>query len=574
MNGTGFIASSYVNFNGTALPTTFVSVNQLTAVVPITSLATAGQFPVSVTNPLPGGGTSNSVNFLVIGSANAGKSTLTVSPSPANNILADGMTAATLIVTAKDAAGNLVGTGGAIVVFTCTAGTANLGTVTDVGNGTYTTTAVSTTIGTCTFTATINSGNVGGGTSVQVIFVVGNTITVSSNTLWSALTGGTGTGGKPSAADKIIVGSNKTLTVDVSTAVANSVTLGTGNGNGLQGQLTFNSGSQLIVGTLSRNSNQTCNITMTNGGILVVTTSWTTGLTLVQGTGSINFGGAGSQTLPSDVLTYNNLATVGNVTAKLGVAVTVNGNLTTNSGTTLDVSTSNYGLTVKGAWSNSGTFTPRSGTVTLNGTSNQSMSGATTFYNLTLSNATGLTISNDETITNTLTLTNGDITTGSSTIIAYSGTTNATVTANANSYVNGNLRKYVSMGTSTVKFEVGTAANVDYTPASITFTGVTTAGTMTVNATSGTPSFGMGPISTTQYINVYWHLTGNLIAGGTYTVDLTWINSDRIGGAVYTGLFGAQYVSSWGAKLTPTTRNSNDTKLTGAAGFGYFILGY
>ena len=74
---------------------------------------------MSVTNPLPGGGTSNSVNFLVIGSANAGKSALTVSPSPANNILADGMTAATLIVTAKDAAGNLVGTGGAIVVFTC-----------------------------------------------------------------------------------------------------------------------------------------------------------------------------------------------------------------------------------------------------------------------------------------------------------------------------------------------------------------------------------------------------------------------------------------------------------------------
>ena len=366
VNGTGFVSSSTVNFSGIGLTTAYVSPSQLTAVVPITSLTTAGQFPVTVTNPLPGGGISNNVNFLVIGSANAGHSTLSENPSPANNILADGVTVATLIVTAKDSAGNLVGTGGATVVFNCSSGTASLGAVTDVGNGTYTSAVVSTSLGTCTFTATINSGNVGGGASVQATFVAGNTINVNSTTLWSALTGGTGIGGKPSAADTIIIGSNKTLTVDVSTAVANSVTLGTGNGSGLQGQLTFNSGSQLVVGTLSRNSNQVCNVTMTSGGILVVTTSWVAGLTLIQGTGSINFGGAASQILPSNITIYNNLATVGSVTASIGANTTVNGTLTVSDGTSLSLGA--YTVTVTGATTigngTSGTLTISSATGT------------------------------------------------------------------------------------------------------------------------------------------------------------------------------------------------------------------
>jgi hypothetical protein len=259
----------------------------------------------------------------------------------------------------------------------------------------------------------------------------------------------------------------------------------------------------------------------------------------------------------------------------LGGALTVTGSLFIGTGTTLDVSSSNYGLTVKGNWTSTGTLNQRSGTVTLSGSVAQTMSGAITFYKLTLSNSNGLTINSNETVTNTLTLTNGDLTTGSNTLIAYTGTTNAAVSANANSYVIGNLRKYVTTGTNTIKFEVGTTASVDYTPASITFTGVTTAGTMTVNANSGkAPNNSTWPISSTQYINVYWQLTGSLIAGGTYAVDLTWINADRIGGAVYGSLNAAQYVISWSAKLTPTNRNANDTKLNGAVGYGYFVLGY
>lgn len=65
VNGTGFIASSVVDFNGTARTTTFVSATQLTAAILAADVNTAGTFPITVVNPTPGGGTSAGVNFTV-----------------------------------------------------------------------------------------------------------------------------------------------------------------------------------------------------------------------------------------------------------------------------------------------------------------------------------------------------------------------------------------------------------------------------------------------------------------------------------------------------------------------------
>src|SRR5207253_11314145 len=65
VNGTNFLSTSVVNFNGSAQTTTFVSATQLTASIPTTDLATAGTFPMTVTNPAPGGGTSNAQTFTV-----------------------------------------------------------------------------------------------------------------------------------------------------------------------------------------------------------------------------------------------------------------------------------------------------------------------------------------------------------------------------------------------------------------------------------------------------------------------------------------------------------------------------
>lgn len=66
INGTNFLSTSVVRFNGANRTTTFVNGTQLTTSIPASDLTTAGTFPITVFNPAPGGGTSNSQNFRVL----------------------------------------------------------------------------------------------------------------------------------------------------------------------------------------------------------------------------------------------------------------------------------------------------------------------------------------------------------------------------------------------------------------------------------------------------------------------------------------------------------------------------
>jgi uncharacterized repeat protein (TIGR01451 family) len=85
VNGTGFVATSAVNFGADAPVTTFVSPTQLTAAIPAGDIATAGNVNVTVTSPGPGGGTSNTVTFTVGNVAATADLAvaITASPSPA-----------------------------------------------------------------------------------------------------------------------------------------------------------------------------------------------------------------------------------------------------------------------------------------------------------------------------------------------------------------------------------------------------------------------------------------------------------------------------------------------------------
>jgi len=65
VSGTGFVSAATVDFNGAALPTTFIDSEHLSAVVPAADVATAQTAAVTVVNPAPGGGASNSVYFQV-----------------------------------------------------------------------------------------------------------------------------------------------------------------------------------------------------------------------------------------------------------------------------------------------------------------------------------------------------------------------------------------------------------------------------------------------------------------------------------------------------------------------------
>ncbi len=63
--GTGFLAQSVVRWNGANRPTTFISATQLRATIDASLVQTAASVPITVDNPLPGGGTSNAVTFTV-----------------------------------------------------------------------------------------------------------------------------------------------------------------------------------------------------------------------------------------------------------------------------------------------------------------------------------------------------------------------------------------------------------------------------------------------------------------------------------------------------------------------------
>jgi predicted outer membrane repeat protein len=63
INGSGFIASSAVQWNGANRPTSFVSSTKLTAQISVADIAQPGQAGVVVANPGPGGGASNAATF-------------------------------------------------------------------------------------------------------------------------------------------------------------------------------------------------------------------------------------------------------------------------------------------------------------------------------------------------------------------------------------------------------------------------------------------------------------------------------------------------------------------------------
>src|SRR5206468_2694583 len=160
-----------------------------------------------------------------------------------------------------------------------------------------------------------------------------------------------------------------------------------------------------------------------------------------------------------------------------GGNITVYGNLAIAAGATLGASSGpgfNWNITLKGNWTNNGTFAQGGGgaTVTLNGsTAQQTIGGttATTFINLTISNASGygIRLSQNATVNAGLGLSTGiiDAATDNTTLkVAWSG---SCCTNTSSSYVIGKFARDYS-GAGSKKFPVGKGGN--YRPATIYFT--------------------------------------------------------------------------------------------------------
>ncbi len=133
INGTGFVSTSSVTFNGNAKAAAFVNATTLTIPLTATDLGTIGIYPVLVTNAAPGGGNS-SFNFNVT-AANA---------NVAGIVFKSGVTGATVTITAVNADGTNGATAGTCLTdangnFTCTLNSLPSGSVRAcAAGGTYT----------------------------------------------------------------------------------------------------------------------------------------------------------------------------------------------------------------------------------------------------------------------------------------------------------------------------------------------------------------------------------------------------------------------------------------------------
>ncbi len=92
VEGTGFVQGAEVLWNGSPVPTSFQSAEKLTATISASDVAAEGTALVTVANPTPGGGTSNTQFFSITSPVQTPSftlSTVTAGSSPQRNIAAD-----------------------------------------------------------------------------------------------------------------------------------------------------------------------------------------------------------------------------------------------------------------------------------------------------------------------------------------------------------------------------------------------------------------------------------------------------------------------------------------------------
>ena len=92
VEGTGFVQGAVVNWNGSSRSTSFQNSERLTATINASDVAAAGTALVTVVNPTPGGGTSNTQFFSITSpvlTPTFNSSTLTAGSSPQRNVAGD-----------------------------------------------------------------------------------------------------------------------------------------------------------------------------------------------------------------------------------------------------------------------------------------------------------------------------------------------------------------------------------------------------------------------------------------------------------------------------------------------------
>lgn len=368
-------------------------------------------------------------------------------------------------------------------------------------------------------TLTLNNGSA----AQSVAGAAGNTFTISSSPVGGIIST-TGTG------DRTITLSNFGTTASAGLVIGAGATLQMNSNARLNVGGNGTSTSMLtITGTLQMNGTTNSNIASgtapfyTSTSTLEYRVAYSAFQEWLAGTALTTPG------VPQNVIVNNS---TGNVT--IPDVRSALGNFTITSGTFIPSGT----LSVGGNWSNAGTFTPNGQTVVFNGSVSQSITrtGGETFFNLTLNNAAGLAPANAVTVTNTLTLTAGNITLGPNNLHITSGNAigGAPFSTSKMIVTNGAGKLIFSTPTNTTyTYPVGeTTGLTEYSPISITFTAGTGAGTslgmQVVDAAVPTNPLDI-PASATDYITRHWLPDAQGFATATWSGSISYLVADEVG---------------------------------------------
>jgi hypothetical protein len=448
------------------------------------TLTVTGNVSIALASTMNAGASSITVkgNWSNSGTFNQGTSTVTFSGTGTQTVsTAGGTQVFNNLITANS------GSGISFTSATTVNGTfSNSSGITNIGGVNFTVTGASTIAGTTNFTSvtgtkTFNDITVTGtwNSSVAEAFTINGSIT--NNGTFTSSTG-----------IYTLAGTGKTLGGSNALAIANATVSGSYTNNG-----TFTVSTALAgTGALTQGTNSTLNI----GGLSTISTL--TATTNMPNT--INYNGTIAQVIKC--IAYSNLTVSGSNTKSLACATTVNGNMLISSGT-LDATVTNYNIVLLGNWTNTGgTFTPRTATVTLSGTTTQIITKASgeTFYNLTAAGAGSKLLGGPITVSNNLTI-------------------SSTLDVSASNYQINLGRNWVNNGTFTQQLGTvnlnGTVAQTVGGSASTTFYN------LTLNNTAG------ASITTAQNLRGTLTLTSGVFTttGQTFTIISDATSTGRIG---------------------------------------------
>ena len=295
---------------------------------------------------------------------------------------------------------------------------------------------------------------------------------------------------------------------------------------------------------------------------------------------TVEYFGSGAQPIAGQ--TYGNLtlSTVGVKSAVAGIIVA--GNFLISAGT---FNAASFTHRFAGNYTNSGTFTATTSTVIFNGTGAQTVTGVTTFNNLTVNNTAvsqpGISLASNVTVTAALAFTAGVVSTGAQKVtVGAAGT--VTGAGAATGHISGNLEKSVAVGNlPAIVFEVGGPTVAEYTPATVDIDGTTgVVGTLTVSEANGLlTGSDLNPL---KIVTRSWRLlpsAANVLGTRTYKLTVDFLAGDAAG--MNTALFEMRRKDSNGTWSTPTagayTRTATSTQYSNLTTFGtassQFIVG-